>query len=369
MKVLVTGANGFVGNNLCMRIRARDDIELIKYDIGDDFSRIENHIVTAKYVFHLAGVNRPKDAAEFYLGNSDFTISLVELIKKTNAKATVIMSSSIQATLDNDYGKSKKLAEDAILSLAGQNNVYVYRFHNIYGKWCKPNYNSVVATWCNNIMRSEQICVSNPDKEIELVYIDDVVDEFMALIEGGEPSEIVGEYCYIHPRDSIRLDDLAEQIIGFKGDLDNLRVPETGDRFVKNLFSTFLSYAKAPDISKYAQMHNDDRGSFTELVHTLKSGQISVSLTRPGIVRGNHYHNTKVEQFAVVRGNARIRFRHVLTNERMDFTVSGETSQIITIPPGYTHNIENTGSEDLVLVIWANECFDPNNPDTYYEEV
>jgi UDP-2-acetamido-2,6-beta-L-arabino-hexul-4-ose reductase len=369
MRILVTGAEGFVGKNFCLRFGTFENVEVIKYDINSPFSLIEDAIDDVDFVFHLAGVNRPENAEEFYVGNSDFTESLVRLISDRKAHLGFVMSSSIQAALDNDYGKSKKMAEDAVLSLADRMPVYVYRLHNVFGKWCRPNYNSVVATFCYNVMRGLPLSVNSQGRIMELVYIDDVVDEFVSLAHGAAPQSKEGEYCYIKPKYDITLEKLAKMIEGFKRDLQHTSIPEIGDMFTKILFSTFVSYAEADDVFFDPKIHIDERGSFTELIHTESAGQVSVSVSKPGVTRGNHFHDTKMEKFIVLSGEARIAFRHMASGERMEFLVNGEQPRIVTIPAGYTHNIENTGAGDMILLIWANENFDRGRPDTFFGEV
>jgi UDP-2-acetamido-2,6-beta-L-arabino-hexul-4-ose reductase len=368
-RVLVTGANGFVGKNLCLRLGMMDDIEIVKYDIDDSFSLIEDTIRTVDFVFHLAGVNRPDSVEGFYSGNTDFTKALVSLIRDCGVKPGFVFSSSIQAELDNDYGKSKKIAEDAVLDMKDITDVFVYRLHNVFGKWCRPNYNSVVATFCNNIMRGLPIAINDPNRVMELVYIDDIIDEFVHLVNGFPPKNRAGDYCYIKPKYEITLGDLSKKIMGFKSDLNGIEVPETGDDFTKKFFSTFVSYAKSDDIIFEPNVHSDQRGRFIELLRTESAGQVSVSVSKPGIVRGNHFHDTKMEKFIVLSGEARISFRHMATGDMMTFNVSGESPEIVTIPVGYTHNIENCGERDMVLLIWANEKFDSDKPDTYFAEV
>jgi UDP-2-acetamido-2,6-beta-L-arabino-hexul-4-ose reductase len=369
MKVLVTGANGFIGKNLRLRLGTMPGVEVVPYDIEDDFALIESCIADVDFVFHLAGVNRPDKVEEFYSGNTDLTKALVDLMIEKDATPAVVLASSIQAALENDYGKSKRLAEEAVLSLRGRAAVYVYRFHNVFGKWCRPHYNSVVATFCSNIMRGQPIVVNDPARVMELVYIDDIVDEFALLLRGGEPRYPVGDLFEVRPVYEIRLDELARAIEGFKDDLAGILVPETGDPFTRKLFSTFVSYAERGDILATPQLHEDQRGSFAELIHTRGAGQVSVSVSKKGVVRGNHFHDTKMEKFIVVHGRARIAFRHMATGDTMEFEVSGDAPQIVTIPVGYTHNIENTGEGDMVLLIWANELFDPERPDTFFDEV
>ena len=368
MKVLVTGSEGFIGKNLILRLKHTEDIEYIPYDIEYDFEKIETHIEEVDFIFHLAGVNRPENTEEFYSGNTDLTISIVELIKSKELKIPIVFSSSIQAELDNDYGKSKKLAEDVLLSLGEDYPVYIFRLNNVFGKWCKPNYNSVVATFCHNIVKGIPIEISDRGNELNLIYIDDIIDEFINILQSGNPTWREGQYCYVKPLYTITLGELADTLYKFKEMLKGIHVPSTGDVFTKKLFSTFVSYGSQNDFVLMPKINSDQRGSFTELIKNENTGQVSVSFSKAGVTRGGHFHDTKMERFIVLKGNARITFRHVITDEIMVFDVDGEHMQIVTIPVGHTHKIENMGDE-LILLLWGNEEFDPDKPDTYADEV
>ena len=368
LKVLVTGSGGFIGKNLICRLNHADGIEAIPFDVGDDFKIIEDQISEFDFIFHLAGINRPDDAKEFYLGNTDFTLSIVELIKSKGLKIPFVFSSSVQAALDNDYGKSKKLAEDALLSLGEDYPIFVYRLANVFGKWCRPNYNSVVATFCHNIMRGLPIQISDSRNELNLIYVDDVVDEFINVLKGDSPSYREGKYCHVNPVYSITLGELAETLHGFKEILKSEYLPSVEDDFSKKLFSTFVSYGTQDDFVFSPKVNSDQRGSFIELLKSEKGGQVSVSVSKKGVTRGNHYHDTKMEKFIVIKGEARITLRHLGNDEMLVFDVDGECMQEVTIPVGYTHNIENLGDE-LILLIWVNEEFDNEKPDTYAESV
>ncbi len=365
MKVLVTGSNGFIGKNLISHLQECKDIEIVTYDIEDDFSKIESNIDDIKYIFHLAGVNRPQSPEEFYHGNTDLTKRIVDLIKDKDI--SLIVTSSIQAIRDNDYGKSKKLAEDYII--ANLNNYYIYRLHNVFGKWCRPNYNSVVATFCHNIANDLDITINDPNVELELVYIDDICKEFLSLIIGEKPKDKEENYCYINPRYKVTLQEIADLLYRFKKSMNSIYVPNTGDEFVKKLYSTYISYLPLEKTYTSAKKNVDERGSFTELVRTDECGQFSISVSKPGIVRGNHYHHTKLERFIVIKGKARISFSSVVNDDSYSFEVDDSDIKIVTIPVGYTHNIENIGDSEMILAIWCNELFDEKNPDTYFQKV
>lgn len=369
MKVLITGANGFIGKNLISHLQENENIEILKYDIDTPFSLIEENIQDIEFIYHLAGVNRPKDNSEFFKGNTDLTKQILDLIKSKNLSIPFLITSSIQATRDNDYGKSKKMAEEVVLDYGKNNPVYVYRLHNVFGKWCRPNYNSVVATFCNNIARDLDINVNDENAELELIYIDDIVQEFINLLFTKKPSNVVDNVCYINPVYKITLGKLAETLRQFKNSMNSIFVPNTGDEFVKKLYSTYISYVPVEKMVVEAVKNVDERGSFTELVKTNTSGQVSISVSKPGIVRGNHYHHTKIERFIVVKGHAKIKFTHIVTKESYEFEVDDKKVQIVTIPVGYTHNIKNIGNDEMVLVIWCNELFDKERPDTCFKAV
>ena len=382
MKILITGANGFVGKNLTAQLdniklgKAKNydlsnDLTIYKYDIDTPPELLDVYTKDCDFVFHLAGVNRPKDEKEFMEGNFGFTSVLLDKLKENNNKAPVLITSSIQAALDNPYGRSKKAGEDLMFEYGRSNNakVLVYRLPNVFGKWCRPNYNSAVATFCNNIANDLDITVNDPEVVMNLVYIDDVVDEFIAALMGNENKD--GEYCGIPTVHTIKLGEIVSLLYGFKAQPEKLVMPEIPENsFAKKLYSTYLSYLPKEKVCFPLKMNKDDRGSFTELLKTEKCGQISVNISKPGITKGQHWHNTKWEFFIVVSGHGLIQERKIGTDEVLEFEVSGDEIKAIHMLPGYTHNIINLSkTEDLVTVMWANERFDPSKPDTYFEEV
>jgi len=365
MKVLITGSNGFIGKNLISHLQEVENVEIITYDIEDEFSKIENNVSEIDFIFHLAGVNRPTSVEEFYQGNSDLTKKIVDLIKDKNIP--LLVTSSIQATKDNDYGKSKKIAEDYVIN--NLNNYYIYRLHNVFGKWCKPNYNSVIATFCYNISHDLDITVNDPSTELSLIYIDDIIEEFMSVMNGNMPDEKDEEYCYINPRYNVTLEYITKKLYEFKDSMNSIYVPNTGNDFVKKLYSTYISYIDPNKLAVTAVKNVDERGAFIELMRTYDSGQFSVSFSKPGIVRGNHYHHTKLERFIVIKGQAKITFSSVINDDSYSFIVDDSEIKIVTIPVGYTHNIENIGDDEMILAIWCNELFDKDKPDTYFKKV
>ena len=382
MKILVTGSKGFVGRNLvetlkCVRdgkdrTRGLDtDITIYEYDIDTDPALLDSFAADCDFVFHLAGVNRPKDEKEFMEGNFGFTSTLLDALKKHNNKAPVMISSSTQAALDNPYGKSKKAGEELIFGYGRENGVRVcvYRFPNLFGKWCRPNYNSAVATFCYNIAHDLPITVNDREHPMTLVYIDDVVDELINALKGEENKD--GEYCRVPVEHHIKLGEIADMIYGFKESRNSLSVPDMTDgSFSKKLYSTFLSYYEPTAFSYKLKMNCDDRGSFTEILKTADAGQFSVNISKPGITKGQHWHHTKNEKFVVVHGHGLIQLRKIGSDEVVDYEVSGDEITVVDMIPGYTHNIINlSDTEDLVTFMWANECFDPDKPDTFFEEV
>lgn len=382
MKILVTGANGFVGRNLIAQLeniksgKARnynltDDLTIYKYDIDTAPELLDTYTADCDFVFHLAGVNRPKDEKEFMEGNFGFTSILLGKLKENNNKAPILITSSIQAALDNPYGRSKKAGEDLMFKYSSDNgsDVLVYRLPNVFGKWCRPNYNSAVATFCNNIANDLEITVNDPNVVMNLVYIDDVVDEFIAALGGNANKD--GEYCRISTVHTIKLGEIVDLLYKFKGQPKDIIMPEIPhNSFAKKLYSTYLSYLPKEKVCFPLKMNKDDRGSFTELLKTEKCGQISVNISKPGITKGQHWHNTKWEFFIVVSGHGLIQERKIGTDEVFEFEVSGDEIKAVHMLPGYTHNIINLSeTENLVTVMWANEQFDPSKPDTYYEEV
>ncbi len=398
MNILITGAAGFVGKNLTAALRCiaegKDRIhpglrigELFLYDVDTHPALLEEYCRKADFVFHLAGVNRPKDPSEFMAGNFGFSSTLLETLKKQGNTCPVVLSSSIQATLigryDSDYGRSKKAGEELFFSYAAETGacVYVYRFPNLFGKWCRPNYNSAVATFCNNIANDLPITVSDPAVELELLYIDDLVDEMLCALEGhphrctfdGIKTVLTpdGDYCAAPVSHRVTLGEIVRLLESFRDQPATLTMPEIPhNSFAKKLYSTYLSYLPKEKISFPLKMNLDARGSFTELLRTEKCGQFSVNISKPGITKGQHWHHTKWEFFIVVAGHGLIQLRKIGTDEVLNFEVSGEKIEAVHMLPGYTHNIINlSDTEDLVTVMWANECFDSARPDTFFQEV
>lgn len=368
MKILVTGSNGFIGKNLIAELKNRDYNDIFMYDIDTDES-LDEYTKECDFVYHLAGVNRPENQEEFMEGNYGFTSTLLNLLKKHKNKAPIMISSSIQAKLDNPYGKSKKAGEDLLLSYSKETGakVLVYRFPNVFGKWCRPNYNSAVATFCHNIAHGLPIQVNDPDVLMNLVYIDDVVDELINALNGNENRN--GDYCEVPIVHTVKLGEIVELIRFFKESRKTLAVPDMSDEFERKLYSTYLSFLPTDQFSYPLKMNVDDRGSFTEIIRTDNRGQFSVNIAKPGITKGNHWHHTKNEKFLVVSGEGLILFRKIGTDEVIEYHVSGDKLEVVDIPTGYTHNIKNVGDTDLVTFMWANESFNPDKPDTYYVEV
>nr|WP_309098430.1 capsular polysaccharide biosynthesis protein CapF [Fredinandcohnia onubensis] len=369
MNILVTGAKGFLGKNLIAELRNKGYNDIFEFTRESDPSLLETYTKECNFVFHLAGVNRPQDENEFMEGNFGFTSQLLELLKKNDNKAPVLITSSIQAEKDNPYGKSKKAGEDLLFNYYKENDVkvYVYRLPNLFGKWSKPNYNTVVATYCHNIARGLDIQINNLDAELNLCYIDDVLEEFLRALEGNPTLQ--DNYCVVPVTHSIKLGELADLIKSFKDSRINLSIPNMEEALTKKLYSTYLSFLPEDQFSYDLKMHCDYRGSFTEFMRTPERGQVSVNVSKPGITKGNHWHHTKNEKFIVVSGEGLIRFRKINSEEIIEYRVSGEKLQVVDIPTGYTHSIVNVGESDLVTVMWANECFDPEKPDTYFLEV
>ena len=397
MNILITGAKGFVGRNLVENLknirdgknRTRDLVigEIYEYDIDTEPSLLEEYCAKADFIFNLAGVNRPKDNAEFMPGNFGFASTLLDTLKACNNRCPVMLSSSIQATLigryDNDYGRSKKAGEELFFGYGRETGakVLVYRFPNLFGKWCRPNYNSAVATFCHNIANDLPIQVNDPAVQLELLYIDDLVEEMLDALEGREHRcefdgidtvlTELGRYCAAPVSHKVTLGEIVELLNSFKAQPKTLMMPAIpAGSFAKKLYSTYLSYLPKEAASFRLKMNVDDRGSFTELLKTADHGQFSVNISKPGITKGQHWHNTKWEFFIVVSGEALIQQRKIGTEEVLEFRVSGEKIEAVHMLPGYTHNIINlSDTKDLVTVMWANEAFDPNRPDTFFEKV
>ena len=369
MKVLVTGANGFVGRNLIVTLEQMEGIEILPYDIDTDPALLDEYTKACAFVFHLAGVNRPEKVEEFMDGNFGFTSVLLDALKKNGNTAPVLITSSIQAALDNPYGQSKKAGEDLMFSYGKETGakVLVYRFPNVFGKWCRPNYNSAVATFCHNIARELPIKVNDPEVMMHLVYIDDVVEELIRALHGKETRK--DKFCTVPVEHAMKLGEIAELLYSFRSSRSELTVPDLADAFTRKLYAAYLSYLPEDQFSYSLKMNTDHRGSFTEMLRTPERGQVSVNISKPGIVKGNHWHHTKNEKFLVVSGRGIIRFRRLGSGQVIEYPVSGDQPQVVDIPTGYTHNIENTGDTDMVTIMWASECFDPEKPDTYYLEV
>lgn len=370
-KILITGANGFIAKNLIVALRRIDGVKIYEYTKNDSLSILEAYIKEVDFIYHLAGVNRPKNNDEFYTGNYDLTKFIIDILIESNLKVPILFSSSMQAILDNDYGKSKLQAEQLLLEYAKKydGNVFIYRLPNVFGKWSKPNYNSVISTWCYNIIRDLDIKIDDADMELNLVYVDDVVDAFIQTFLQQDKQKVDKIYCYISNIYNKKLGYIANLLYKFKMNRKTLLIPHVGDGFERALYATYLSYLEVDDFSYELSGHHDDRGSFYEILKTLDSGQFSISTTEPGITRGNHYHNTKNEKFLVVQGKALIEFRHIITNKKISYEVSDSKMEVVEMIPGYTHNIKNIGNNKMILLIWANEVFDKNNPDTFYLEV
>ena len=375
MKLLVTGAGGFMGRNLVAALHAYGKYEVRCYHHSQGDSILEKMVKDAEFVIHLAGVNRPEHDAEFTIGNADFTHTLVDILEQVGNHAPVLYASSMQALLDNAYGRSKKKAEDILRTNADKmhSNVYIYRLTNVFGKWCRPQYNSVVATFCHNIAHDLPVRVDDAQYMLTLAYIDDIVMDFIRRIEENEAGTVVAEQkkeifaapvCY-HKS----VGELEQLLRGFKDMRAALTVPDLSDSFVSKLYSTYLSYLPEDGFGYQLMMHRDVRGSFTEFMRTAGQGQFSVNVAHPGVEKGNHWHQSKHEKFLVVSGEGIIRFRKIGAAEVLKYLVSGNRLEIIEIPPGYTHSIKNIGQMDMVTLMWANECFDPKHPDTYPEEV
>ncbi len=369
MKILVTGANGFVGKNLVAELRNRGYDNILEFTRDCDLVLLDKYTKECDFVCHLAGVNRPKDESEFMDGNFGLTSTLIDLLKKNNNKAPILITSSIQAEKDNPYGRSKKAVEDLLFNYQKENGikVYVYRLTNLFGKWSKPNYNTVVATFCHNIARNLDIQINDPEAKLNLCYIDDVLEEFIRALEGNPTMQ--DNYCIVPVTHSIKLGELANLIKSFKDSRTNLIVPDMAEAITKKLYSTYLSFLPEDQFAYDLKMNNDHRGSFTEFILTPERGQVSVNVSKPGITKGNHWHHTKNEKFLVVNGEGLIRFRRIDSDEIFEYRVSGEKLQVVDIPTGYTHSIVNVGKTDLVTVMWANEYFVPEKPDTYFLEV
>lgn len=371
MKVLVTGAEGFIGKNLVTELNRREGVEVLPFDIDTPKERLEEYCRECDFVYHLAGVNRPERVEEYMEGNFGFTSQLVGTLKKCGNTCPIVISSSVQASLENPYGQSKKAGEDMLFSYGQETGapVYIYRFPNVFGKWCRPNYNSAVATFCYNIVHGLPIQVNDRKTVLRLVYIDDVVEELMQAYD-RHPHVNADGYCYVPVEHEAALGEIVNLLYSFKESRRNLMLPDmTEGSLEKKLYSTYLSYLPEDGFSYPLDMKEDERGSFTEILKSVDRGQVSVNISRPGITKGNHWHHTKNEKFVVVSGRALIRFRRHGSDEIFEYHVSGDKLEVVDIPTGYVHSIINEGDTDLVTLMWCNECFNPGRPDTAYESV
>lgn len=368
--ILVTGATGFMGRNLCLALRRQPEFAVLEFDLPQSADDLPQLATRADLVFHLAGVNRPKEEAEFMQGNADLTQRLCEALAATGRRTPLVLSSSIQAELDNPYGRSKKAAEDVVTAYQQRTGVpvYVYRFPNVFGKWSRPHYNTVVATFCYNLSRGLPVQISNRANVVRFVYIDDIVREFVALAGRADLPATVSR-PEVQPVFSITLGELHDLLVSFREVRGKSVLPNLADPLTKYLYSTYVSFYDPQQLAHPVDLKIDERGWLFELIKSPHAGQIFVSRTRPGITRGNHYHDTKIEKFCVIQGEGVIRFRHVLGHEMVAYPVNDREIRVVDIPPGYTHSIENTGTMDMLTLFWANEIFDPQRPDTCFEKV
>lgn len=368
MRILVTGSDGFVGRNLRVALGRRPGVEILGFDVASPAAALDRHAAAADFVFHLAGVNRPKDPADFVSGNVDLTSRLLSALAAAGRRVPVVFSSSTQATLDNPYGVSKRRAEDLLFDhqrLTGA-PVRVFRFPNVFGKWSNPNYNSVVSTLCHNLTHGLPVQISSRDNEVVFVYIDEVVRCLLSCLEPGTAGAGFGEVAETF---RVSLGELHDLLVSFREGRVRNEAPDLGRPFVRYLYSTYLSYLDPDQRSTAVDLKTDPRGWLFELVKSPHAGQIFISRTKPGITRGNHYHDTKIEKFCVIQGRGRIRMRRMLTGDIVAYDVSDDPIRVVDIPAGWTHSIENTGDGDMLTIFWANEIFDPLRPDTYAESV
>ncbi len=371
MKVLITGANGFVGKNLQLHLAERKDVQVVCFTREDDVARLPELLHGVDFVFHLAGVNRPQDPQEFVSGNVDLTQALCQAVgavaQSTGKQLPIVYTSSTQAGRDNPYGQSKRGAEEALFALAHSHQVpaHVFRLPNVFGKWCKPNYNSAVATFCYNIARGLPIQVNDPAAPVTLVYVDDVIERFVQLMDGADAAVDANGFASVAPQYTTTVGELARQIQAFKDSRNTLMTERVGTGMVRALYSSYVSYLP-PDLFSYAVPHyGDPRGVFAEMLKTPDCGQFSYFTAHPGITRGGHYHHSKTEKFLVIRGQARFKFKHMQTGETYELITSGAKAEVVETVPGWTHDITNIGADEMVVMLWANEVFDRARPDTF----
>jgi len=364
MKVLITGADGFIGKNLCVHLEDKN-IQVLKFLRDSELNLLEEYVYKTDAVIHLAGENRPKDPAAFEATNVGLTKTLCDFVSKFKKNVPIIFASSIHAGLDNAYGSSKLAAEEALINLDKNLdiNLAIYRLPGVFGKWCKPNYNSVVATFCHNLANGLPININDPTTKLKLVYVDDVIDSFVNFL--SNPNSSTGPYCDIDNEYEISLGDLADQISSFKNVKESLVTDDVGTGLTRALYSTYLSYLPVTEFSYEVPKYGDERGDFVEMLKTKNSGQFSYFTAHPGVTRGGHYHHTKTEKFLVVRGEAKFKFKNIITHEKHELIVSGDKPEVVDTVPGWTHDITNIGDTELVVMLWANEIFDRDRPDTY----
>jgi len=369
MKILVTGSKGFIGKNLIVSLKEKGYTNILEYDKDSEKEMLENYCIESDIIYHLAGSNRPKEISDFSDTNIGLTEEIINYLEKHNRNCPIVFASSIQAEKENPYGMSKKEAENVLFEYGTRTNtkIMIYRFPNVFGKWCRPNYNSVIATFCYNIARGLPISINEPAKVMELVYIDDLVNELLLCLTGEQHEK--DKYCFVPITYSITLKNIADNIENFRKIRTTKDIPDLSSSIISKLYSTYISYIPQNEFSYELDMHIDTRGSFTEFLKTLDKGQISVNISKPGIIKGNHWHHSKTEKFLVVYGQGIIRLRQIDSKETIQYLVNGEKLTVVDIPPGYTHNIENLGNSDMVTIMWVNEVFDPKHPDTFYLEV
>jgi UDP-2-acetamido-2,6-beta-L-arabino-hexul-4-ose reductase len=371
VKVLITGADGFLGKNLRLHLAERKDVEVACFTRANEVAQLPALLERVDFVFHLAGVNRPQDPKEFTAGNVDLTQvvanSLCAVARRTGKKIPIVYTSSTQAERDNAYGQSKRAAEEVLRQTARSHGipVHVFRLPNVFGKWCKPNYNSAVATFCHNIARDLSIQINDPSAPVTLVYVDDVVERFMQLMDGADSSLDADGFATVAPQYTTTVGEIARQIQAFKDSRSSLVTDRVGTGFVRALYATYVSYLPAESFTYTVPQHGDARGVFVEMLKTPDCGQFSFFTAHPGITRGGHYHHTKTEKFLVIKGRARFKFRHMQTGQAHELVTSGDKAEIVETVPGWTHDITNIGTEEMVVMLWANEVFDRARPDTF----
>lgn len=371
MKVLITGSQGFIAKNLRQQLCERKDVEIVCFDRTNDINELKSKLNAVDLVFHLAGVNRPEDTEEFTTGNRNLTEALCDAVSSISAaenrSVSLVFASSIQAERDNDYGRSKLAAEDAVFTVANDNNVsaYVFRLPNVFGKWCRPNYNSAIATFCHNIARGLPVQVHDYSAPLSLVYVDDVVDCFISIMDGTKPAINSNGFASVAPQYSTTVGEVVDLIHRFRESRESLTTERVGTGLIRALYSTYVSYLPVELFHYSLQQHCDARGSFVEMLKTQDSGQFSYFTAHPGVTRGGHYHHSKTEKFLVIKGKARFKFRHIQTGETHEIVTDGKSAEIVETVPGWTHDITNIGDDEMIVMLWANEIFDRSRPDTY----